>query len=255
MHHLIFLKVAKLILRSKWFRQNRKILEKEYSFELIESKKEGVLEAGLRKAFSVFGEQGFKLKELSIQGGENLFVPNSKIKEIKRELSDLIENAYLLDVEMHKKTVKSKLRAGTVDVLSAKKDKEDLISVKIDRLEYIEALEAVQFDELIFEPKRAFANGVKAKDGIGELAQFCKQSKLKFTLAVPTVVRAWDEPYLKIWFDEFIASGFNSFELGNVGAVELLDKWYEDSSKFDLCSDFTMYSFNSQASKSIEEMS
>ena len=60
---------------------------------------------------------------------------------------------------------------------------------------------------------------------------------------MPTVVRAWDEPYLKIWFDEFIASGFNSFELDNVGAVELLDKWYEGSSKFDLCSNFTMLWF------------
>ena len=38
----------KLVLQSTWFRQNRKILEKEYVFELIESQKEAVLEAGLR---------------------------------------------------------------------------------------------------------------------------------------------------------------------------------------------------------------
>ena len=76
------------------------------------------------------------------------------------------ENAYFLDVEMHKKAVKSKLRADKVDVLSAKKDKKDLISVKIDRLEYIEALEALQFDELIFEPKRTLLMALKLKRGL-----------------------------------------------------------------------------------------
>ena len=73
-------------------------------------------------------------------------------------------------------------------------------------------------------------------------------------MAVPTVVRAWDEPYLKQWFDHFVEAGYTSFEVGNVGAIELLDKWFDDSSKFELSSDFTMYSFNSQASKSLEEM-
>ena len=53
---------------------------------------------------------------------------------------------------MHKKAVKSKLRAGTVDVFLLKRQRRSH-SVKIDRLEYIEALEALQFDELIFEPQ------------------------------------------------------------------------------------------------------
>ena len=46
-------------------------------------------------------------------------------------------------------------------------------------------------------------------------------------------------------FSALLDNGFNSFELGNVGAVEILEKWFDSSSQFDLSTDFTMYSFNS----------
>ena len=248
----VFEKAENLIVDTKWYSQDRLILEKAFELPLENASKEGLLLQNLNKSFQVFGEQNFKLKELEINISGEYFVPGSKLKEIKREIGSELTKAYFDDIEKHKNEVKNSLDRKKIKLQASEEEK---ISIKIDRLEYLNSLESVKgIDEIIFEPKRAFAEGVKAKEGISRLKEFCLANELKFTLAVPTVVRAWDEPFLKIWFDEFIANELVSFELGNVGAVELIEKWYGDVSRFELSSDFTLYSFNSQASKAIEDL-
>jgi putative protease len=67
-------------------------------------------------------------------------------------------------------------------------------------------------------------------------------------LAVPTVVRAWDEPLLRQWLKAAKARDVNRFEVGNVGALHLLTEWGLVDGATDLASDFTLYALNSVTS-------
>ena len=64
---------------------------------------------------------------------------------------------------------------------------------------------------------------------------------------MPTVVRAWDEPVLKIWFKAAFDAGVRAYEVGNPGAIGLLKEWGMPLT--DLTADFTLYGLNREAIK------
>jgi putative protease len=71
-------------------------------------------------------------------------------------------------------------------------------------------------------------------------------------LALPTVIRAWDEPLLKRWLTVAYEFGVRRFEIGNIGAKQFLeDLNFED---IDLASDFTLYAMNQLAVKELKEL-
>jgi putative protease len=77
------------------------------------------------------------------------------------------------------------------------------------------------------------------------LITFTKNTGIAVRLAVPTVVRAWDEPVLKKWFTTALEAGISSYEVGNPGAIGLLREWKMPT--VNMTSDFTLYAMNREA--------
>lgn len=227
------------------------LLKEKLTFEKQNSRRPTTNQNDLEDAFSVFGQLGIVSKTCDISAEEGLFFPRSLLKEFKRSISEKLNFAYTSRLEEKKTDVWSKLNAVATLPLRPQKSH---FAIKIDRLEYLEALRlrAQDFDEVVFEPKRAFLPTLNPEHIANGLITFSKECGVKIRLAFPTVIRAWDEPLLKRWFQCAALMGIDAFEVGNLGALQLLEDW--KLPKTDLSSDFTLYALNSSATESIAEL-
>jgi putative protease len=129
-------------------------------------------------------------------------------------------------------------------------------TVKIDRIEYLSWISDLPSKELIkeviFEPKKMFLPGVKPELFLAPLKEFQDASGIMVRLAVPTVVRAWDEPLLEVWFRAASVAGFERYEVGNIGAFELLRRLNLPLN--DVVSDFMLYAMNQESAKELAEL-
>lgn len=216
--------------------------------------------ADLSAAFAVFGDSGLTCASFNLTGDTNWFIPRSVLKKFKTSVGETI------------RTNIDDLRSARTDrgqtdftpdhsgghSLAIKASEPDLYIVKTDRKDTaFQALTANfcsgKLNEIIFEPKRAFIGNDKVDQVISELFINCKNSGVILRLAVPTVVRGWDEPLLSRWFNYAYSIGVRHFEVGNVGGPELVRSW-TGSNDLDLAGDFTLYALNSESHASIHEL-
>lgn len=218
------------------------------------------LESELRDLLGLFGNAGMIARAVAVQGDARWFVPRSRLKALKSALVDALPAAYEAHVEKRRTcaqaAVKAEGRARLEDRAQARLNEKTQWAVKIDRLEYLETLasfcaDAPAFDltEIVFEPKRAFLDKHSPESMVERLVAFGRSHGVKIRLAFPTVIRAWDEPLLRVWFSACAAAGITAFELGNLGTFELLRTWDLKADEADLASDFTLYSLNNQATR------
>lgn len=198
---------------------------------------------------------------VSFQGSEEAFLPRSVLKELKQRLNlnlpDAIAKATQRAVDdslVHLNQERSSLPMAEIE----------RYSIKIDRLEYLEAIETFLaahpnfgLKEIVFEPKRAFLGKLSPKESFDALFDWNERLNqgLILRFAFPTVIRAWDEVMLKAWVHAFIERGGNAFEIGNIGARKLLETFTADQSQdFDLSSDFTLYVLNTEAAIAAQDL-
>ncbi len=215
------------------------------------------LKTDLQDIFSILGDCEVQAASMDLTGDFDWFIPKSQLKLLKKQVSDqLAEIIPQWTQQSHDQAVAS---------LSCHRQRLAPITrprfqIKIDRLEYLDAL--VEFceaqpdfalDEVIFEPKRAFLGKMSADEALQRLNGFQKTYGARIRLALPTVIRAWDEPQLRPWLRSFLQAGQAVFEVGNLGALELLQEAGCILSESDLSSDFTLYALNSEAIMSLAE--
>ena len=218
----------------------------------------GALDRDLVELFRVvdgfFCESGPVIENLA----RDAFVPRQILKHLKRALRDGLEANWDDFIsarrERAKKAVALISTAGA-KVKSVGASVANAYAVKIDRIEYLDALRglltsdvaaAEAIDEVIFEPKRAFLATSKAEAFLEPLMQFSRDTGIKIRLAMPTVIRAWDEPLLRLWATAAAAAGITAWETGNAGALPLLKKW--GITPDNVATDFTIYALNHVAS-------
>jgi putative protease len=185
-------------------------------------------------------------------------VPKSLLKQLKKQLSEQLVpamDAYAQSSMEHANGSLTQERQRLEAVAAAR------YQIKIDRLDYLPALQSYAnehpdfvIDEIIFEPKRAFLGKVSAEAAFAQLRAVATAMQAKFRLALPTVIRAWDEPLLRPWLRLFQGdSSTPCFEVGNLGALELLEEAGYRLQDCDLSSDFTLYALNTEAALSLAE--
>lgn len=209
------------------------------------------LEQDLVELFSIFGELGLEA-DLVIEGDLNWFVPRRQLKQVKQELTGLLEPALQRFEEQKRRSSRAFLKQERRPL--PPRTGASRFQLKIDRLEYLPYLADYRrlrpdwvWDEIIFEPKRAFLGVQRPEETFGVLESFAKSEGLTLRFALPTVVRAWDEPLLKAWVQAFVRGGGRAFEVGNLGCLPLLRSFGLDPRELDLSGDFTLYSLNTEA--------
>lgn len=206
--------------------------------------------------FQIYGDAGFYSNSISLDcaAAEGLFVPRARLKELKAKVSEGLDSAYqaMLDARRERALVGVCAAPHIVPTLAMT---ERRFAVKSDRLATLAAVndfarEHADFalSELVFEPKRAFLSELDPQALVQELLNLQTTSGAKVRIALPAVIRAWDEPLLKRWLKAAKAAGLHAFEIGNLGGFELLRQWELLDAHTDLASDFTLYALNSTTS-------
>lgn len=253
--------------------------------------KEGVdVAADMADLFGVFGDAGVRVgpRGVSVAGlpppdTRQYFIPRKTLKAVKQRLAERLDAELGRVIEARRDAALEGLDIGrggelrprrrgvgeegssSSSSLSPAAWDDRRFSIKVDRLEYLDALEAflssnqqqgmVVVNEVVFEPKRAFLAETGAADGVRRLLDFEERTGVPVRLAVPTVVRAWDEAHIRAWVEESAAArradgGVLRLEVGNLGAMGLIDRWGLPSSlELDLASDFPLYALNSEATR------
>jgi len=218
------------------------------TLENLQLREKGDLANDLKDIFHIFGDEGVYSGEFSFALSKNYFIPRAVLKELKRELS-----AALADTieKLHSKHATSATQALGEGIGQNALDEETSYSVKIDRTEYLPWIEQLAQKqtllEVVFEPKKMFLPDVKPESFLDALKDFKLRTGISVRFAFPTVIRAWDEPVLKLWFKAAHEAGFDRFEVGNPGALELIRQWGLPAT--NLTSDFMLYAMNREAVK------
>ncbi|MCA2960701.1 MAG: U32 family peptidase [Silvanigrellales bacterium] len=280
-----------LAVRCRVSKHGHTVLSEELIVPAVRPKRAATLEDDLRSQFTLWGNVGVVAKTLDVVSlsmatftevteatpGVNSeatvpdfhwFVPRSKLKELKNAVGMKLGEA--LDAAMAQKAQAALSHMAASAGSSPLQIGTPRFSVKCDRLETLEALHSflqepeVQqsraqgewiLDEVVFEPKRMFLSTLDATSLAASVVGKVEALGARLRVAVPTVVRAWDEALLKRWMAAFAAAGVHRFEVGNVGAFALLDAWVGAlPSPLDLASDFTLYALNNEAAQSWSEL-
>ncbi|NDE63553.1 MAG: hypothetical protein EB053_04280 [Chlamydiae bacterium] len=216
-------------------------------FELSPSlSREGFLE-GLQDIFGLLGEVGVEL-DLHFKGSfDYLFVPKSHLKEFKREIVERIKG-YLTQ---KKENVSIPVSQTPKQIPFLKR----FVSLKIDRPELDQFLDldaAYRPDELIFEPKKAFLESL-GHTYIGDLKKRADLAKVPLRIALPLILRSWDEPFIRSMVQFCLSIGINRFECANIGGLSFLKK--ESGGKdLDITADFAIYVLNHEAISQLKEL-
>ena len=222
----------------------------------------GALERDLAQMFRVI--DGFVCDNGPVveNAARDAFVPRQILKHLKRALRDGLEANWSGFIAARRERATRAVTASSrpdTHALAERRVDGSRFAVKIDRVEYLEAIrkEIVEgasgasvtgvIDEVIFEPKRAFLNSTKPEVFLGPLMEFSGDTGIKVRMAVPVVIRAWDEPLLRVWTTAAAADGITSWEIGNAGALPLLKSWGIEAR--DVATDFTLYALNHVASE------
>jgi len=224
----------------------------------------------LQQLFSTLGNIGFSAQTISFEGDSGWFIPRGHLKELKRSLEDKLPSS-------HTAFLAERLAAALESVslssapqhlqkeLTTLSSQTTELNLKIDRLEYLSWISEFidsrssqknkfTFNEIVFEPKRAFLPELSFADVLSALKTFSSKTGVKLRLAFPTVLRAWDEPLMKRWAQEFFSAGITDVEVGNVSHLGLLERWGLRSAVTSISSDFTLYTLNQQAAAQWQEM-
>ncbi len=235
------------------YRGATKISESSEVFADVSERQKGDLIEDLKEALHIFGDEGVYTESFTFDVARNYFIPRSRLKELKRRLEMGLAAAAAAVSLRHRDEAVSQIESDQCSLATVHEARYQL---KIDRVEYLSWIAAkasagMPIDEIVFEPKKMFLPDIKPESFIEPLLAFARETSIKIRLAVPTVVRAWDEPVLGRWFRAAMAEGFAAYEVGNPGAIGLLKDWGLPLS--DMTSDFMLYAMNREAAKHWQE--
>ncbi len=217
------------------------------------------LKNDLDTEFRVFGTAGFYAQSLILEGANDCFIPRSQLKQIKNEFSLGLVPGYEKYLKDRQRSFASHYKDHEIGPLDSTGSEKAVgvmsYVIKIDRLERLGAVETlqkkrrdIQIAELVFEPKKAFLNSVAPDSFLDQLDDFSRRTGISWRMALPTVIRGWDEPLVKLWTTAALKRDFRDFEVGNLGALKLLEDWNQPfGGDLSIVGDFTFYGLNSEA--------
>jgi putative protease len=235
------------------------------TFPMTKARGSSTLEQDINDTFTIMGNSGFLASALTYSGDKDWFVPRSLVKKCRESFEAVLATAYdnwcQGRIARAHSFLASSLSSSAATALQSAALSEPYYSVKTDRLEILDTVldfskssSSFNLKEIIFEPKRSFLPNLDPDELSKQLLDLEKAHNVPLRIALPTVIRAWDEPLLARWVKALYQKGLRRFELGNIGAFELLQSWDFDLSDLDLSGDFTLYALNACSTRAWLEL-
>lgn len=210
----------------------------------------------LEDLFAIMGDAGVMAAPLTIAGDLNWFVPRKHLKELKQTFASHLVTAIAAATEQSQTRALAHWRSNRRALASdgSLATEEASFSIKFDRIDYLPAIvkfwtttRNFKIDELVFEPKRSALGGTSPQEVLTLLTEAAQLLQCQIRLALPTVIRAFDEPLLKPWLKLFAASPYANYEAGNLGVLPLLAAAGCLTGSYTLASDFMLFGMNTVA--------
>ena len=244
---------SQLLMIGKTIKSGKILTKGSITCGLVMAESQDQMRKQLEKNLRIMGNIGVKADNLKITGNTEWHVSSVMVKKLKKQLELGLHESwqrYQQEKQAIINSTYSNIASSPIVTSSTS------FAVKLDRLEtlnylneYLESCDSRPITEMVFEPKRAFIGGKTPAAVLDVLKAFAKRWDVKIRLAIPTVVRAWDEPLLRLFAREY--SRYDRlWEVGNIGAIGLLENW--GMSDVDVSSDFSLYSLNQLADRWLE---
>jgi U32 family peptidase len=203
-------------------------------------------EDAAREAFGKLGDTRWKLDALDLDNPSKLFVPVSRLNELRRNVGDRLEGEYRRAQDERRGRVASALEAdrsgSTAGAIPGAR-----WSIKADDPAELAALEPEDWrgiDEVIVDIGPLWREVLSA--ALADLGR--KAGRDRVRLALPLITRAWEEKDLDRKISAFLVEGWTKWQAANLSALSFLP-----AEGLDVTADWSLYSLNAQAVRAWRE--
>jgi len=205
----------------------------------------------IRTTFEKLGDTHLELESLNFRNESGCFVPVSRLNAVRRDLVAQLQAARSEQNEQRVKRLKAELIPAD---RTAPQSKAFRWSIKVDRLEYLDALEASDWhdvDEVLIDIARDHATTLPER--VEVLAQRIGRERIRF--ALPPLTRAWEDPALRYKIAQLLAAGWQRWEAANLSSWNYLGlDPATTTSSLDLSTDWSVYVLNRLAAQQVLAM-
>ncbi len=224
------------------------------------AKSSGNMPAAVRGSFEKLGDTRLALHRFTFNNPEDVFVPVSKLNTFRRELTREVEMQLQSAHTIRMEKIQSAVKAACDPVRAPSHSTPDKFrwSIKTDRIALLAAFEADDWrdvDEVIVE----VANDpiVPFVEQLERLARQAGRESIR--LALPLIVRKWEEQALAEQIGKLRQGGWNKWEIPNLGGWALLGypiagRTSKNEKALMLSTDWSIYVTNGAAARQILEM-
>jgi putative protease len=205
--------------------------------------------ASARAALEKLGDSRFRLGALDWRDPAGRFVPVSRLNEARRLLAERLDAAMTADARARAEAARLELAAPAAPVIDAA----ERFSVKVDRLETLDAFEAGDFEgaeDVIVDLGLLPVQGLEAR--LEALAARAGRERLR--LGLPLIVRGWEERGLAARVAALRAAGFRRWELTGPASWTHLGLAPGHPDGLDLTSDWSLYAVNRASAAQLAAM-
>jgi putative protease len=194
------------------------------------------------EAFEKLGDTALTLASFTCENPQGLFVPVSRLNALRRDLTAGLEEA--LD-QAHRQRV-ARIVSEVCPATIAPKKSEFCWSVKVDRIGYLDAFTAEDWqgvDEIIVDIARDHPTLL--------LERLNQLDRGKVRIALPPLMRKWEERGIVHKMNKLLDAGFTRWELGNLSGWTHLPSSRTD---LDIAADWSLYAINREAGRQLFDM-
>jgi putative protease len=212
------------------------------------------LETAARSAFEKLGSTALELGQVVIHDPERLFVPISRLNQLRRDLSLKLEEAITRAQAAAVQAIRLEAAPRTQRGSTHATRSEFNWHLKVDRIAALDALEGTDLagvEEIIVDIARDHPALLQQR-----LDQWAARiGKERLRLALPPLTRSWEEKGLRHKIDSYRAAGWTKWEVGNLSAWSFLGlDPHEPAAGIDLATDWSVYVINRLAAQQVLQM-
>ncbi|HYV37528.1 MAG TPA: U32 family peptidase, partial [Gemmataceae bacterium] len=194
------------------------------------------METAARSAFDKMGQTRLELSEYRLTNEQKLFVPVSRLNQVRRDLTAALESA--LASRLAERT--GRIQAQTCPKVTAAKTSVPFRwSVKVDQIGFLDTFEDSDFadvDEVIIDIARD--HPTLLSDKLNALAERVGRERIR--LALPALTRQWEDGGLRHKIERLTTAGWTKWQAANLSAW----KYLPDLTHLDMSTDWSVYVIN-----------
>ncbi len=207
--------------------------------------------AAARGAFEKLGDTGLSLEGLEVDNPAGLFVPVSKLNQLRRDLCAALEEEFVRAREGRAARVAAEVCAPP----AASAARPVRWNIKVDRVGSLGAFTAADWegvDEVVVDVARDHPALLTEK--LEALAGLLGRERVR--LALPALTRKWEEGGLLHKVHKFRAAGWRRWEAANLSAWPWLglDPAAAATGELDVATDWSVYALNRVAGRQLVQM-